>query len=355
VDIWTRLITARSQNKDIARSEQLFNALLLGGLLLMLPALAAVVIRAIRIPAGVTVAAAMGIAYLLLLFLYLLSRAGHWRLACQLTIVTLLAAGGYTIIIAGIEGSGTLYMLLAVALSTVLLGGRIGLGVMLIGAAIYFGLGLYIEQGFITPPLKPSVVVDGSTFAAIGLIMVIILRASTRELGRALARARRQARDLEKAAADERMMLSEMMTMTQEQSQLLGLVEELRLPVVRLYHGLVLLPVVGALDSHRIIRLNQELLQAVQDQRAKVAIVDITGVPHLESEVAAKLAQTAQAVRFMGCQLMLVGIRPRLARSLAKLELDKAGVMTFANLHSGLEHALRVVHRRIVEVETKEA
>lgn len=353
MNTWTRLIAAQSQDKDVARSEQLFNALLLGGLLLMFPALVAVVIRAITNPTGVAMAIVMGSAYAVLFLLYGLSRAGHWQAACQLTVGILLAAGGYTILTAGIEGSGGLYLLLAATLAGVLLGGPSGLGVMVTGIAIYFSLGLAVEQGFVTPSLEPSVAVDGPTFAAIGIVMIVILWVSTRDLSRALTRARRQADDLQKATDDERMMLSELMTMNQDQAQLLSLVEDLTLPVVRLYHGVLLLPVVGALDTHRMVRLNRELLQAVADRRAEVAIVDITGVPHLEAAVTEQLAQTAQAVRFMGCRLVLVGIRPRLARALAKQELDKAGVTTFADLQSGLEHSLKTIHRRIVEVPTK--
>jgi anti-anti-sigma regulatory factor len=354
MDTWTRLVAAKSRDQDVARSEQLFNALLLGGLLLMFPALLAVVIRAVATPAGFAVAIVMGSAYAILFFLYGLSRRGYWYAACQLTVLILLVAGGYTIAAAGIEGSGELYLLLAATLASVLLGGATGLGVMGAGIAIYFLLGRAVEQGLIVPSLSPSVAVDGPTFAAIGIVMTIVMWVSTRELGRALGRARRQAEELEKSRDDERMMLSELMTVTRDQAQLLSLVEELTLPVVRLYDGVLLLPVVGALDAHRMARFNSELLQAVADRRAKVAIVDITGVPHLEATVAEKLAQTAQAVGFMGCQLVLVGIRPRLAQILAGLELNKLGVTTFANLQNGLQHALGMMHHRIVEVAVKE-
>lgn len=353
MNTWTRLIAPRSQDRDVARSEQLFNGLLLSGLLLMFPSLVAVVIRAATNPAGVATAIVMGIAYAGVFFLYGLSRAGHWRLACQLTILVLLASGGYTIVMAGIEGSGELYILLAATLTSVLLGGPAGLGIMVMGIAIYFVLGLAVEHGLIVPVLEPSVAVDGLTFAAIGLVMLIILWVSRRELARALTRARQQTDELQKAADDERMMLSELTTVAQEQAHLLSLVEELTLPVVRLYHGVLLLPVVGVLDAHRMARLNRELLQAVTDQRAQVVIVDITGVPHLEATVAEQLAQTAQAVRYMGCQLVLVGIRTHLAQTLVKLELHRTGAMTFADLQRGLEHALRVVRRCIVEIATE--
>lgn len=354
MNTWTRLIAPKSKDEDEARVEQLFNALLLGGLLLLLPALVAVVIRGVMNPAGVAVAIVMAIAYVGSALLYMLSRSGHWQSACRLTVLMLLVVGGYTIAIAGIEGSGELYLLLAAVLASVLLGGLTGLGAMTIGIGVYFMLGLAAEQRFIRPTLEPSVAVDGPTFAAIGLVMMITLWVSRRELSQALAWARQQTEELKKASEDERMMLSEMMTMTQEQAQLLSLVDELTLPVVRLYHGVILLPVVGALDAHRMVRLNRELLQAVADRRAEVAIVDITGVPHLDAAVTKQLVQTAEAVGFMGCQLVLVGIRPYLARALTKLDLDKADVTTFADLQSGLEHALRRVNRRIVEVATED-
>jgi anti-anti-sigma regulatory factor len=355
MNTWARLIAPQSKDQDQARSEQLFNGLLLGGLLLMGPALVAVVIRALLNPAGIPPAIVMGISYALVFLLYGLSRAGRWQFACQLIVLLLVGAGVYTLVIAGIGGSGGLYLLLAATVVSVLIDGTLGLVVVAVGIAVYFLLGLAVEQGFIVPSLEPSVAVDGAIFAAIGLVMMVILWASNRELSRSLARARQQADDLRKAAEDERMMLSEVMTMTQEQSQLLGLVEELTLPVVRLYHGVLLLPVVGALDTHRAARLTQELLQAVADQRAEVAIIDITGVPHLEAPVAEQLVQMAEAVGYMGCQLVLVGIRPRLARVLAKLRLAEAGVVTFANLQNGLEHALGAVQHRIVEVVPEEA
>jgi anti-anti-sigma factor len=350
MDTWTRLVAPKSKNPDHARSEQLFNALLVGGLLLMFPAMLAVVIRALVNPVGVAVAIVGGIAYASLFLLFGLSRSGRWRLACQLAVTMLLGIGAYAFVIAGIKGSGALYLLLAATLTSVLLGGPAGVGVMLIGIAIYFGLGLAVERGRIFPVLEPSVAVDGTTFAAVGLIITNILWFATRELSRALIRARQQADELKKADDEKSLMLSELMTVTEEQAQVLGLVEELTLPVTRLYHGVLLLPVVGALDTHRMARLNQELLQAVAIQRAKVAILDLTGVPHLDVAVAERLAQTVQAVRFMGCQLMLVGIHPRLARVLVNLELEKTGVATYADLQGGLEHALWAVRRRIVEV-----
>lgn len=350
---WTRLVAPKSNDPDQARSEQLFNALALGGLLLTFPALIAVVVRALVNPAGVAIAVVGVGAYLGLFLLFGLSRAGYWRLACQVAVIMLLGIGAYTFINAGIKGSGALYLWLAVTLTSALLGGRAGLVVMLIGIVIYLSLGLAAEHGFIVPTLEPSVAVDGATFAALGLIMTLILWSSNRELSRALGRARRQTEELRKADDEKGLMLSELMTVTEEQAELLGLVEELTLPVTRLYHGVLLLSLVGALDTHRMARLNQALLQTIAAQRAQVTIVDLAGVPHLDATVAERLARTAQAVRFMGCQFVLVGIRPHLARALAKLEMDKIGVATYADLQGGLEHALRATHHRIVKASAE--
>ncbi|MEU0675929.1 STAS domain-containing protein [Streptomyces sp. NPDC006172] len=123
---------------------------------------------------------------------------------------------------------------------------------------------------------------------------------------------------------------------------------EVATPVIRLWDGIVAVPLIGTLDSARSQVVMETLLEAVVDQQAKYAILDITGVPTVDSLVAQHLMKTVAAVRLMGAECIVSGIRPAIAQTIVHLGLDLGTVITRAGLADALSYALHGLGADIV-------
>nr|WP_202458278.1 STAS domain-containing protein [Streptomyces sp. SID5464] len=122
---------------------------------------------------------------------------------------------------------------------------------------------------------------------------------------------------------------------------------EVATPVIRLWDGVVAVPLIGTLDSARSQVVMETLLNAVVDQHARFAILDITGVPTVDSLVAQHLMKTVAAARLMGAQCIVSGIRPAIAQTIVHLGLD-LDVITRASLSDALRYALHELGADIV-------
>lgn len=129
------------------------------------------------------------------------------------------------------------------------------------------------------------------------------------------------------------------------QAQLVETIRKLSTPVVPLMEGIIFLPLVGHIDSERARRTVEDLLEGVQEHRARVVIVDITGVAVVDTMVAQAMVQAAQAVHLLGAEAVLVGIMPEVAQTMVSLGIDLATLVTQADLQSGLEWAVTRVSR----------
>ncbi|MEU1691612.1 STAS domain-containing protein [Streptomyces hirsutus] len=115
---------------------------------------------------------------------------------------------------------------------------------------------------------------------------------------------------------------------------------EVATPVIRLWDGIVAVPLIGTLDSARSQVVMETLLNAVVDQHARFAILDITGVPTVDSLVAQHLMKTVAAARLMGAECVVSGIRPAIAQTMVHLGLDLGSVLTRASLADALGYCL---------------
>jgi rsbT co-antagonist protein RsbR len=116
---------------------------------------------------------------------------------------------------------------------------------------------------------------------------------------------------------------------------------ELSTPVVKLWEGILALPMIGTLDSARTQVVMESLLQKVVDTGAQIAILDITGVPTVDTLVAQHLLKTVTALRLMGAECIISGVRPQIAQTIVHLGVDLQGVTTKANLADALALALK--------------
>jgi len=130
---------------------------------------------------------------------------------------------------------------------------------------------------------------------------------------------------------------------------------ELSTPVVKLWEGIVALPIIGTLDSARTQVVMESLLQTVVQTNSRFAIIDITGVPTVDTLVAQHLLKTITAARLMGAECVISGIRPQIAQTIVHLGIDLAQVITKAKLSDALALCLQKSGRAVVRITTKKA
>jgi rsbT co-antagonist protein RsbR len=124
---------------------------------------------------------------------------------------------------------------------------------------------------------------------------------------------------------------------TEQSEQLL----ELSTPVVKLWEGVVGVPLVGTLDSARAQVVMERLLQTLIDTGSPYAIIDITGVPAVDTQVAQHVLKTVMAARLMGAECIVSGIRPQIAQTIVALGIEFGDIVTKATLADALRHAIR--------------
>ncbi len=115
---------------------------------------------------------------------------------------------------------------------------------------------------------------------------------------------------------------------------------EISTPVMQVWEGVVAAPLIGTLDTQRTQQLMEQLLHRIVETRSSVALVDITGVPAIDTKTAQHLIETITAARLLGADVVLTGVRPAIAQTLVHLGIDLAGVITRSSLAAGLRYAL---------------
>ena len=120
-------------------------------------------------------------------------------------------------------------------------------------------------------------------------------------------------------------------------------IRELSTPVLQVREGLLILPIIGVLDAHRARQLTEQLLGAIQANRAKVVVMDITGVGTVDVAVANHLVQTVEASRLMGATVVITGLSSRIAQTIVDLGVDLTMMKTVGDLQGGLEEAQRLL------------
>jgi rsbT co-antagonist protein RsbR len=129
-------------------------------------------------------------------------------------------------------------------------------------------------------------------------------------------------------------------------------IRELSTPVLQVRDRLLILPIIGVLDTARARQLTEQLLGAIRDNRATVVVIDITGVATIDETVANHLVQTVEASRLMGASTILTGLSPDIAQTLVDLGVDLGMMKTVGDLQGGLEEAERLAGYRAADNET---
>ncbi len=129
-------------------------------------------------------------------------------------------------------------------------------------------------------------------------------------------------------------------------------IAELSTPVVKLWEGVLALPVIGTLDSQRTQTVMENLLQTIVEEEASIAIIDITGVPTVDTLTAQYLLKTVAAARLMGADCLISGIRPQIAQTIVHLGVE-LNVITKATLADAFALALRRVGRSVTKIKAE--
>ena len=132
-------------------------------------------------------------------------------------------------------------------------------------------------------------------------------------------------------------------------------ITEISTPVIRVWEGIVALPIIGTLDSARTQVVMESLLQEIVSTESSVAILDISGVPAVDSLVAQHLIKTVSATRLMGAECIISGIRPEIAQTIVHLGIDLSEIVTKSTLASALRYAFSMTRLEVIRKADKKA
>lgn len=125
--------------------------------------------------------------------------------------------------------------------------------------------------------------------------------------------------------------------------------KELSAPLIPVFEGISVMPLVGTIDTERAKLIMENLLEGTIEHGAQVVLIDITGVPVVDTMVAHHIIQAAEAVRLVGSKCILVGIRPEIAQTIVNLGIDLGAFPTRSTLKKGIQTALEITQRQIVD------
>jgi rsbT co-antagonist protein RsbR len=125
-------------------------------------------------------------------------------------------------------------------------------------------------------------------------------------------------------------------------------IRELSTPVLQVRERLLILPIIGVMDPQRARQLTEQLLRGIRANRARVVVIDITGVAQIDSSVANHLVQTVEASRLLGATVIVTGLSPEIAQTLVNIGVDLGKMNTVGDLQGGIEEAERLLGYKVV-------
>jgi methyl-accepting chemotaxis protein len=147
--------------------------------------------------------------------------------------------------------------------------------------------------------------------------------------------------------------VTEQKRLEEERTKQAALIMEMSTPVMRLWDNILLLPIVGLVDSKRVQLIMETVLQKIVDYETKVIILDIQGVPSVDSAVANHLIKVTKATRLMGCTCIVTGISPEISQALVNLGLELTDILTQATLKDGVTTSLEKTGFQLKEIKNK--
>lgn len=125
---------------------------------------------------------------------------------------------------------------------------------------------------------------------------------------------------------------------------------ELSAPLIPVFEGVTVMPLIGTIDTARAKLIMENLLEGVIEHRSEVVLIDITGVPVVDTMVAHHIIQASEAVRLVGSTCILVGIRPEIAQTIVNLGIDLSQFPTRSTLKKGIETAFEMINKKVIDL-----
>ncbi len=132
-------------------------------------------------------------------------------------------------------------------------------------------------------------------------------------------------------------------------------IRKLSTPVLQVRERLLILPIIGVIDAQRARQLTEQMLRGIRNNRAKVVVVDVTGVPAIDSAVANHLVQTVEASRLMGASVIITGLSSEIAQTLVTIGVDLSKMNAVGDLQGGIEEAERLLGHPVGQVQEAKA
>lgn len=338
---WERWVAPRSEDEQVARQERLVNIIALGGAiaggvyllsLAILPFLSQEVAPASLIGGAGCV--------ILALAAYRLSRVGRVRAAAILVVVAAALIGLYSVYARGTLSVSVVVLAPSIVLAGMAIGGHAAWITSAVDFALFVAMVVLEATEVYTPPIGhvPTSAV-ALTAVSLGLLTLVTVQ-TLRVMDRTVSLMSERESALRVAHEEQDRLLRSLQAREEAQSRLLETVRELGSPIIPLVEGIIAMPLIGTVDTVRAQQMLQTLLQGVADHRARTVIVDITGVPVVDTDVAGALVRALSGARLLGAETVLTGIRAEVAQTIVELGLDLTDVVTRGTLQEGLAYAL---------------
>ncbi|HEY0603532.1 MAG TPA: STAS domain-containing protein [Herpetosiphonaceae bacterium] len=287
-----------------------------------------------------------------------LLRRGHFRTAIFVTALGFMPGQAISLTTSGVDNSAVMLIFaLPVALVGLLTRRRSLLIIVGISAITIFGSVLfspYAQATFGFTPARVPVYLMAGVFCVILAVLGAFLDMFGSILREALTLSRTREQELEAVRASLEITVGERTAQLQQALQAVeqreahlvrtldelqtsqATIRELSAPIIPVLEGVLVAPLIGALDRERVMALTENVLRTVEQMRAHHVIFDLTGVPVVDADVAQAVIRTAAAVQLLGARALLVGIRPEVAQALVALSISFGFLNTFASLQEAI-------------------
>jgi rsbT co-antagonist protein RsbR len=271
-----------------------------------------------------------------------LARAHMLEPATHVLFIALVAATLATSLPTGTTSSAIYTLFIPIVGATLLLSPRWSLGYASLALMIYIVLYLIGDNPVDKSALGLllNVVLFGSYFGIVALLSFLGAHGYEQQIQISLTHAEKlehMRAELEDRVAERTRDLSDALEDVRRSAET---IQQMSVTVLPIADGVLVLPLVGALDSQRAVLLTEQLLDAIQRERAHMVLIDITGVPVVDTQVAGALIRASQAVQLLGAEPVICGIRAEVAQTVVGLGLDLGRLTSQRDLRSGLAYAL---------------
>lgn len=290
------------------------------------------------------------------------AKRSHIHGGVLLMLAGLMLCLGYFVLFYGTRGTLPFFFVWPIMVGAILLEPALAILVTTL-VALFYGTASFLElfQVWAIPfhfPERfafwhvPEETVVVLNYIAATLEVIIIYYAATflswitsRSLRQEVERSQQQAAEVERYRAELEKKVFELSQTTEQLEASLREIREIGSPVLPIFEGVLLVPLIGTIDSERAQLVMERVLHQVTKRRARAVLLDITAVSMVDTAVANALLQTARGVRLLGAVPVLVGVRAEVAETIVALDVDLEGIATRAGLQEGLEYALEEIER----------